>query len=66
MITAPRRSPSNRSGAVTRAVELRAEAQELRDLLASIINPSIKRRVQILIDELEAEARALDNGDAEE
>jgi len=51
---------------VTRAVELRTAAQELRDLLASIINPAIKRRVQILIDELEAEARALDNGDAEE
>ena len=51
---------------MTRAVELRAEAKDLRDLLASIINLAIKRRVQILIDELEAEARALDNGDAEE
>ena len=50
--------------AVTRAAELRAEAEELRARLHDEISPMTRHRVQTLIDELEAEARSLDNGDA--
>jgi hypothetical protein len=51
---------------VTRAAELRAEAQKLRRQLIGITNPAIRHHAQKLIDELEEEARALGNGDAEE
>ena len=52
--------------AVTRAAELRAEAEELRARLHDEVSPMTRYRVQTLIDELEAEARALGNGDAGE
>ena len=42
-----------------RAAELRAEAQQLRDLLIVIVSRSIRHRVQMLIDELEAEGSGL-------
>ena len=51
--------------AVTRAAELRAEAEELRARLHDEISPMTRHRVQTLIDELEAEARSFDNGDAQ-
>jgi len=50
--------------AVTRAAQLRAEAEALRAKLNDEISPMTRHRVQTLIDELEAEARSLDNGDA--
>jgi hypothetical protein len=50
---------------VTRVAELREEAERLRSQLADIATPGVRRRVQALIEELEAEARSLDNGDAE-
>ena len=49
--------------AVTRAAELRAEAEELRARLHDEVSPMTRYRVQTLIDELEAEARSFDNGD---
>ena len=52
--------------AVTRAAQLRAEAEALREKLNDEISPMTRHRVQTLIDELEAEARLFDNGDAGE
>ena len=51
---------------MTRAAELRAEAEELRARLHDEVSPMTRYRVQTLIDELEAEARSFDNGDAGE
>jgi|SRR5690348_12866089 hypothetical protein len=51
--------------AVTRAAQLRAEAEALREKLNDEISPMTRHRVQTLIDELEAEARSFDNGDAQ-
>ena len=51
---------------VTRAAQLRAEAEALREKLNDEISPMTRHRVQTLIDELEAQARALGNGDAGE
>jgi hypothetical protein len=50
---------------VTRVAELRAEAERLRSQLTKIATPGVRRQVQALIEELEEEARSLDNGDAE-
>ena len=49
---------------MTRAANLRAEAEALRAKLHDEISPMTRHRVQTLIDELEAEARLFDNGDA--
>ena len=51
---------------MTRAAQLRAEAEALRAKLNDEISPMTRHRVQTLIDELEAEARSFDNGDAGE
>jgi len=49
---------------VSKAVRLRADAQELRDMMVQVQTREIRHQAQILIDELEAEAKALGNGDA--
>ena len=51
---------------MTRAAQLRAEAEALREKLNDEISPMTRHRVQTLIDELEAEAQSFDNGDAGE
>jgi hypothetical protein len=58
------RSHPFRRGIVSKAAVLRADAQELRDKLVDVQTPEIRHQAQILIDELEAEARSLGNGDA--
>ena len=65
----PQRSPASPSAEDRdgdRAAELRAEPQQLCDLLIVIVSQSLRHRVQMLIDELEAEARALSDGNANE
>jgi hypothetical protein len=49
---------------MTQASELRQEAETLRQMLGHIRTDAVRRRVLELIDELDARAKALDNGDA--
>ena len=59
--------PSSPTGIdVARATQLRDQIQALRAQLADDISPTTRHRVQALIEELEAEARSLSDGDAEE
>ena len=59
--------PSSPTGIdVARATQLRAQIKGLREQLTDDISPLTRHRVQTLIEELEAEARSLSDGDAEE
>ena len=49
---------------MARAAELRSEAETLRKMLAHVEADAIRRQVLELINELEAQAKELDNGDA--
>ena len=57
-------SPPTRRGNVARAAELRSEAETLRKMLAHVDTDAVSRQVLELINELEAQAKELNNGDA--
>jgi hypothetical protein len=48
-----------------KAGDLRSEAEALRNMLADVCTDAVRREVMALIDELEALAREMNNGDAE-
>jgi|SoiMethySBSTD1v2_1073268.scaffolds.fasta_scaffold2457222_2 hypothetical protein len=49
---------------MAKAAELRSEAETLRRMLGDIRTEAVRRRVLELINELETQAKELDNGDA--
>ena len=49
---------------MARAAELRSEAETLRKMLAHVDTDAVSRQVLELINELEAQAKELNNGDA--